>query len=90
MSRVDTDTTIEATFQERFTVYDESEEKFRNVAAEHVISTEKKVSKLGVMLVGLGGNNGSTIVAGILANKHKLSWESKNGTQSANFYGSFT
>jgi len=55
-----------------------------------VISTEKKVPKLGVMLVGLGGNNGSTLVAGILANKHKLSWETKNGTQQANFYGSFT
>lgn len=42
------------------------------------------------MLVGLGGNNGSTFVAGILANKHKLKWDTKNGTQSANFYGSFT
>lgn len=42
------------------------------------------------MLVGLGGNNGSTLVAGILANKHKLSWETKNGPISANFYGSFT
>ena len=42
------------------------------------------------MLVGLGGNNGSTLVAGILANKHKLSWETKNGVQHANLYGSFT
>jgi myo-inositol-1-phosphate synthase len=42
------------------------------------------------MLVGLGGNNGSTMVAGILANKKKLSWETKNGTVSSNFYGSFT
>jgi len=32
------------------------------------------------MLVGLGGNNGSTLVAGVLANKQKLSWEAKNGT----------
>jgi len=60
------------------------------VSKEHVITTVKKVPKLGVMLVGLGGNNGSTLVAGILANKHRLSWESKNGTQNANFYGSFT
>ena len=42
------------------------------------------------MLVGLGGNNGSTLVAGILANKKKLSWETKNGTVTANFFGSFT
>jgi myo-inositol-1-phosphate synthase len=57
---------------------------------EHTISTEKKVPKLGVMLVGLGGNNGSTLVAGILANKKKLEWETKNGTVGANFFGSFT
>ena len=42
------------------------------------------------MLVGLGGNNGSTMVAGILANKKKLKWETKNGEVEANFYGSFT
>jgi myo-inositol-1-phosphate synthase len=38
------------------------------------------VPKLGIMLVGLGGNNGSTLVAGIIANKKKLSWDTKNGT----------
>ena len=42
------------------------------------------------MLVGLGGNNGSTLVAGILANKKKLEWETKQGCVSANFYGSLT
>ncbi len=42
------------------------------------------------MLVGLGGNNGSTFTAGILANKLKQSWETKNGVQHPNYYGSFT
>ena len=42
------------------------------------------------MLVGLGGNNGSTFVAGILANKLNITWESKTGTNTPNFYGSFT
>jgi len=42
------------------------------------------------MLVGLGGNNGSTFTAGILANKKQLTWATKNGESSANFYGSFT
>ncbi len=46
---------------------------------EHVIKTGKKVPKLGVLMVGLGGNNGSTLVAGILANKKKLTWEAKTG-----------
>ncbi|XP_031830811.1 inositol-3-phosphate synthase isoform X3 [Nomia melanderi] len=40
------------------------------------------------MLVGWGGNNGSTITAALLANKLKLSWETKNGVQKANWYGS--
>jgi len=48
------------------------------------------VPKLGVMLVGLGGNNGSTFTAGILANSKKMSWETKRGIETANFYGSFT
>jgi myo-inositol-1-phosphate synthase len=42
------------------------------------------------MLVGLGGNNGSTFVAGILANKKKQTWETKVGIQHPNFHGSFT
>lgn len=39
--------------------------------------TQMKVPKVGVMLVGLGGNNGSTVAAGILANKHGLTWNTK-------------
>jgi myo-inositol-1-phosphate synthase len=42
------------------------------------------------MVVGLGGNNGSTLVAGILANKKKMSWETKAGQVEASFHGSFT
>ena len=60
------------------------------MSKKHIIETGKNVPKLGVMLVGLGGNNGSTLVAGILANKKKLSWETRQGTVSANYYGSFT
>jgi len=42
------------------------------------------------MLVGLGGNNGSTFTAGVLANRHGLTWDTKNGEVKANMYGSFT
>eukprot|EP01069_Polyplicarium_translucidae_P005248 Polyplicarium_translucidae@DN2747_c0_g1_i4.p2 len=54
------------------------------------IRTEKKVPKLGVMIVGLGGNNGSTLCAGILANRRKLEWQTKEGTQKSNWFGSLT
>lgn len=40
------------------------------------------------MLIGLGGNNGCTCVAGSLANKLQLKWETKQGTKSANYWGS--
>lgn len=50
--------------------------------------TERKVGKTGVMLVGIGGNNGSTCIAGSLANKMKLTWETKLGEHKANYMGS--
>jgi myo-inositol-1-phosphate synthase len=40
------------------------------------------------MLVGLGGNNGSTLVATILANKHHINWQTKEGVHIPNYYGS--
>lgn len=52
------------------------------------IRTEKKVPKLGLMLIGWGGNNGSTVTAAILANKHKITWNTKSGLMEPNWYGS--
>lgn len=49
---------------------------------------DRKVPKVGVMLVGWGGNNGTTVTAGIIANKRNLVWETKEGKRSANYYGS--
>jgi hypothetical protein len=31
------------------------------------------------MIVGLGGNNGSTIVGGIIANHYHIIWNTKDG-----------
>ena len=56
----------------------------------HKIKTDVKVPKIAVMLVGLGGNNGSTFTAGIMANKKQQSWETKRGTEHPNFHGSFS
>ncbi|XP_067208160.1 uncharacterized protein Inos isoform X2 [Linepithema humile] len=55
-----------------------------------LIRTMMKVPKLGLMLVGWGGNNGSTMTAALLANKLKLLWETKEGLKTANWYGSLT
>ncbi|KAL7746538.1 Myo-inositol-1-phosphate synthase [Sorochytrium milnesiophthora] len=58
------------------------------VETTYKFKTNLKVPRLGVMMVGWGGNNGSTLTASIVANRHKLSWETREGTQQANYFGS--
>lgn len=42
------------------------------------------------MLVGIGGNNGTTLLGATLANKHNISFENKEGVVKPNYYGSVT
>jgi len=42
------------------------------------------------MIVGLGGNNGSTVLAGVIANREKITWRTKDGVQTPNYWGSIT
>ncbi|PWN51185.1 Myo-inositol-1-phosphate synthase [Violaceomyces palustris] len=58
------------------------------VQRQYKFRTERKVPKTGLMLVGLGGNNGTTISAIILANRHNISFYNKEGLQTPNYYGS--
>jgi len=58
--------------------------------SEFLFRTERTTPKVGVMLVGLGGNNGSTAMASIIANQKKMTWETKQGVQKANWFGSIT
>lgn len=54
------------------------------------ISTDCRVPKVGVMLVGWGGNNGTTLTAALEANRRQLSWRTRTGVQQANWFGSLT
>jgi myo-inositol-1-phosphate synthase len=56
----------------------------------YTFKTDRQVPRLGAMFVGLGGNNGTTFTAGILANKHNISWSSRRGTHKPNYLGSIT
>ncbi|KAF8467270.1 hypothetical protein BDZ91DRAFT_762743 [Kalaharituber pfeilii] len=58
------------------------------VSTVYDFKTDRRVPKVGLMLVGWGGNNGSTVTAGIIANRKKLSWETREGKKHANYYGS--
>lgn len=49
---------------------------------------DRRVPKVGMMLVGWGGNNGTTVTAGILANRRSLVWDTREGRRAANYYGS--
>ena len=51
------------------------------VTHEMMFRTKASAPRLGVMLVGWGGNNGSTVTATILANKMNLSWKTKHGNK---------
>uniref|UniRef100_A0A672JC46 inositol-3-phosphate synthase n=1 Tax=Salarias fasciatus TaxID=181472 RepID=A0A672JC46_SALFA len=56
---------------------------------EMTFRTVRHVPRLGVMLVGWGGNNGTTVTAAVLANQQGLTWKTKTGEKKANYYGSF-
>jgi len=60
------------------------------VSEKLTFKTSRKVPKLGVMIVGLGGNNGSTVVAGVIANREKITWRTNKGVQQPNYWGSVT
>jgi myo-inositol-1-phosphate synthase len=60
----------------------------RPVSSKMQFRTQSRVGKVGVMLIGMGGNNGTTCIAGCLANKLGLTWETKEGTNMANYWGS--
>ncbi|KAJ1687168.1 hypothetical protein LUZ63_018558 [Rhynchospora breviuscula] len=67
-----------------------SEWVVRPKTVQYNFKTDVRVPKLGVMLVGWGGNNGSTLTAGVIANREGISWATKDKVQQANYFGSLT
>ncbi|KAK9321572.1 hypothetical protein V1517DRAFT_326030 [Lipomyces orientalis] len=57
---------------------------------DYQFKLDLNVPKTGLMLVGLGGNNGSTLAATIFANRLGIQFRTKDGPQNANYYGSVT
>lgn len=69
----------------------------KNANGKHTVRVERRkcelrtdlhVPKVGLMLVGWGGNNGSTLTASLIANRKALSWKTRRGLQQANYFGS--
>nr|POE47714.1 inositol-3-phosphate synthase [Quercus suber] len=87
-----TDSEITSKYTYRTTDVSIADGRFTATPKETVydFKTERKVGKVGLMMVGLGGNNGTTVTAGILANRRKLTWDTREGPREANYYGSVT
>jgi myo-inositol-1-phosphate synthase len=86
-----TETDIKSTYTYRTTSVTKDESgKYVATPKETVydFKVERTIPKVGMMLVGLGGNNGTTVTAGIIANRNKLSWATREGPREANYYGS--
>ena len=78
------------TYHNAFVKENNGEYVVRPTQEDYQFKVDLRVPKIGVMLVGLGGNNGSTLISAILANREKLVFNTKRGPISANYYGSVT
>ncbi|XP_011403565.1 PREDICTED: inositol-3-phosphate synthase 1-A-like [Amphimedon queenslandica] len=88
----ETKQTILSTYEYQSSHVETDGERFRvkPVNTSLTFRTSARVPRVGVMLVGWGGNNGSTITASVLANKLGISWRTKDGVKTANYFGSIT
>ena len=55
---------------------------------QYEFRTNLSVPRVGVMLVGWGGNNGSTLTASLLAHRAQLSWHTREGLRNPTWFGS--
>jgi myo-inositol-1-phosphate synthase len=53
-------------------------------------STELGTRRTGLLQVGWGGNNGTTVTGAVLAKRLGIKWESRNGSHAANYNGALT
>ena len=79
---------MESLYNYRYVDINENDE-FNIVEKKLKINVKEMSSKkIGVMLVGLGGNNGSTFISSILGRQKNIEWENKNGKHKVDFFGS--
>ncbi|ODQ67360.1 myo-inositol-1-phosphate synthase [Nadsonia fulvescens var. elongata DSM 6958] len=64
--------------------------KVKPTSTDYEFKLDLSVPKTGLLLIGLGGNNGTTLAASIFANRQKMKFDTKQGEIEANYYGSVT
>mmetsp|Transcript_28872 Transcript_28872/g.48553 ORF Transcript_28872/g.48553 Transcript_28872/m.48553 type:complete len:517 (+) Transcript_28872:22-1572(+) len=60
------------------------------ISRRYTFRTSTKVGKIGFLQVGWGGNNGTTVTAGIIANREKISWRTRTGVDHPDYLGTLT
>jgi myo-inositol-1-phosphate synthase len=60
------------------------------VESEIWFSTNTTRKRTGLLQVGWGGNNGTTVTGAVIANRIGIEWESRNGKHAANYHGALT
>lgn len=70
----------------------DEEENVMAIPRERVyrFKTRFRPRKLGLLQVGWGGNNGSTVTAAVVANQQGISWETRDRVHLPNYNGSLT
>ena len=54
------------------------------------LSPPSKLPYHSLLMIGVGGNNGTTLCATVLANRHNIVWHTKAGIQQLNYIGSLS
>eukprot|EP00871_Galdieria_phlegrea_P005709 jgi/Galph1/625/GphlegSOOS_G5350.1 len=88
-----TDTHVKAKLQLKKNVVEFSQNEQLKVIPKELhyeFCTKLKPAKLGLLQVGWGGNNGSTVTAGIIANREGICWETRSGIEKPNLFGSLS
>eukprot|EP00128_Syssomonas_multiformis_P005855 Colp12_sorted_trinity150504_noHs@18625 len=77
-------------YQNSRATFEDGKVKVVPTTTEYTFKTETKLPKLGVMLVGWGGNNGTTVTGAVIANKEHIAWRTRSGVMEPNYFGSVT
>lgn len=60
------------------------------VETDLTFKLDLKIPKVGILLVGIGGNNGTTFTAASIANKNNIIFQTREGPLKSNYFGSVT
>jgi len=64
--------------------------KIKPTIEKYTFKTDTRVPRTGLMIVGWGGNNGTTVTGAIIANRLGMTWHDKSKVIEANYFGSLT